>query len=385
VGEIDLSPLAVSVQAAGTLLLALMLAQLGRVSTRQYAKRWSLGWTLFFMGLASVRLYIATLEPTTWALYLMFQWGFLVLLWSGCRDLAQRKAITLNRMAWGFPVAAVIAALLTRFIPTFNRLFTIEAAIVVFGALLSFAALGAVEKDRRQRGWLTMRIALVGLIVVYGAYVPLYWLHEHRKPIPILAYSSLADLLVSILLGFGMILVTAEETNFQLRGALEELGAARNRLERKVNTDPLTSALSRHAFHAMQRGDDVAADQLAGVVLMIDIDNLKKINDRDGHAVGDAVIRAAANAIRGRIRADDLLFRWGGDEFVAIVPNSTLEVVERRLAALGDGITTRTVAGEIVEFGLSWGAAEFGPDHQLDEAIRSADAAMYAARARRKI
>ena len=65
----------------------------------------------------------------------------------------------------------------------------------------------------------------------------------------------------------------------------------------RVGSDGLTDALTRHAFHAMPHG-------MKGVVIMIDVDNLKQINDISGHAAGDAAIRAVANAVRNRIRAE---------------------------------------------------------------------------------
>src|SRR5437763_16436634 len=106
-----------------------------------------------------------------------------------------------------------------------------------------------------------------------------------------------------------MIVLTAEEANLELEDA-------KSRIERKLHIDPLTEALNRHAFHSMQHGDEVETEGvLSGVLVMIDVDNLKGINDALGHAAGDAVIRASANAVRMLIRADDLLFRWGGDEF----------------------------------------------------------------------
>jgi diguanylate cyclase len=175
-----------------------------------------------------------------------------------------------------------------------------------------------------------------------------------------------------------MVLVTAEEANVDLRHALEELSLARNILARKLNIDPLTDALNRHAFHSMQKGEDVAAESLSGVVIMIDIDSLKQINDSDGHSAGDAVIRAAANAIRGIIRADDLLFRWGGDEFIAIVPNSTVATVEERLEPLCQPIVVPH--GRDISFHLSWGSAEFGPNRPLEAAMKLADERMYESR-----
>ena len=57
-------------------------------------------------------------------------------------------------------------------------------------------------------------------------------------------------------------------------------------------------------------------------VVMADVDRLKRINDAEGHEAGDEAIRSVANAIRKRIRADDLLFRWGGDEFLVVMPQS---------------------------------------------------------------
>jgi diguanylate cyclase (GGDEF)-like protein len=207
--------------------------------------------------------------------------------------------------------------------------------------------------------------------------VPLYAYFTHVRKFEFLEYSSLADLFVAVILGFGMIVVTAEEAN-------RELDEAKSRVEQQLHIDPLTEALNRHAFHSMQRGDEVqTADALSGVVVMIDIDNLKKINDALGHAAGDAVIRGAANSVRMLIRADDLLFRWGGDEFVAVIPNSTLATVRERLAPLADGITARVSAsGPPVRFNISWGGAEFGDQCSLDKAMKMADQEMYESRSR---
>lgn len=375
--QLDFSPLAVSVQALGTLLLALMLAQLGRISARRYARRWAAAWGLFFLALVCVRLYIYTDEPLTWAAYLLFEWGFLALLWSGCRNFVKLPDIANHLLAYGVAAAALLAALMTRFAPTFNSLFIGQAAIVAAGAIACIITLYRITPDRRDYGWRTLRLALILMALVYGSYIPLFAVHEYVRYLPILRASSLADLMVSIGLGFGMILVTAEDANTELRETLSALAQVRRRLEKKLNTDPLTNALNRHAFHSMQRGDDVSADQLAGVVLMIDIDSLKAINDKAGHAAGDAVIRAAANVIRAIIRADDLLFRWGGDEFVAVIPNLNLEIVAARLRALNAGGVARLPDGRELPFGLSWGGAEFGPNRALDDAMRDADGRMY--------
>jgi len=373
VGKIDFSGLAVTVQAIGTLLLAIMLAQLGRIFRRSYAGRWAIGWGAYFLGLLSVRLYIQYESRAFWVAYLVLEWIFLYLLWAGCREILKGERMEFRHASYAIPTAVVVATVLARFIPSFNDLFIVQTAIVAFGATASFVTL-----NRRRdcaTGCSIMRVSLVVMAALYFAYIPAYAYYTHVAKFPLLEYSSLADLFVSVILGFGMIIVTAEEANM-------ELEEAKARAELKLNIDPLTEALNRHAFHSMQHGDEVQTDgELSGVAVMIDVDNLKGINDKFGHAAGDAVIRAAANSVRTLIRADDLLFRWGGDEFVAIIPNSTLATVCERLAPLSDGIMARvSPSGPPLRFSISWGGAEFGDRTSLDSAMKAADQAMYRTR-----
>lgn len=381
---IDFSPVAVSFQAVGTLLLSLMLAQIGRIFAWRYARTWAMAWFAMFIALAAVRVYINTEDPLTWLAYLVGEWAFLLLLYSGCRELACDVPFNLRYALYAMPVAVALAAVMTHIADSFNDLFIAQAAIFAAGVLASFTILRLTPPERRSAGWRALRLALGLLALLYAAYVPLYFIHTQLRHVQSLEYSSLADLLLAIFLGFAMICVTAEEANRGLKDALGELEEVRSQLEQKLQTDPLTEALNRHAFYSMQRGDEIAMDgALSGVVVMIDVDNLKRINDEIGHVAGDAVIRATANSVRTLIRADDLLFRWGGDEFVAIVPNMNVDAVRERLEPLGDGIQARVSAsGPLMRFHISWGAAEFDVDRSLDQAIKVADKEMYATRAR---
>jgi diguanylate cyclase (GGDEF)-like protein len=379
VGQLDFSPLAVTVQAVGTLLLALMLAQLGRVFGRSYATRWAIGWGAFFLGLLSVRMFIFTANPAWWTPYVVLEWVFLFLLYSGARELVRSAKFDVQPMLYAIPLAITIGAVITHFAPSFNDLFSLQAAIIAAGTATTFVVLRRAPAACCSAGCRIMRAALLSMSLLYASYVPLYIYYTHVHPFPLLEYSSLADLLASAVLGFGMIVTTAEHANRELKDAMRELDYARSAIEQKLHIDPLTEALNRHAFHAMQRGDEIdTRNSLVGVVVMIDVDNLKFINDAMGHAAGDAVIRAAANAVRLLIRADDLLFRWGGDEFVAIIPNLTLATVSERMAPLTEGITARVSAsGQPVRFTISWGGAEFDATTPLDRAMKLADQRMY--------
>ena len=113
-----------------------------------------------------------------------------------------------------------------------------------------------------------------------------------------------------------------------------------------------------------------AGDRLA--VLMIDLDGLKAVNDLCGHAAGDALLRLGAEVIRANVRHDDVVTRWGGDEFlVNLWDVDTASAALQRLAEALDGRF-----GVRASVGLGYGLA--------DDAIRQADAAMYAAKAARR-
>jgi diguanylate cyclase (GGDEF)-like protein len=384
VNTIDFSPVAVSFQAVGTLLLSLMLAQIGRIYAWRYARAWALAWFAMFIALLAVRGYVYDPSPLMSISYLIGEWAFLILLYSGCRELASGAPLNMRYVGYSTPLLIATAAVMAHFAPSFNDLFTVQAAIVAAGILASWLILRLTPERRRSTGWRTLRLALVLLALLYALYVPLYFIHTHLREVDFLPYSSLADLLLAVFLGFTMVLTTAEEANRGLTEALSKLEEAQAQLEQKAHTDPLTEALNRHAFYSMQRGDDVVAmdGALSGVVVMIDVDNLKRINDEIGHVAGDAVIRATANAVRTLIRADDLLFRWGGDEFVAIVPNMNLDAVRERLGPLDDGIQARiSASGPTMKFHISWGVSEFDPERSLDQAIKIADQEMYATRA----
>jgi diguanylate cyclase (GGDEF)-like protein len=336
----DFSPVAVTFQAIGTLLLVLVLGQIARTFSWRYARSWAWAWAAMFVAIMAVRIYISTGQPWPWWLvYLLAQWVFLALLFAGCRDLVEHP-LPLQLLGYLTPLAVAVAILIVVAAPDFGALFMVEASIVTVVAVGCYLTLGRIT--RHGVGWHMMRIPLALMAILYFAYVPLYAFQRRGITIPYLDSSSLADLLAAVLLGYGMVLIAAEAAQRELSDAVS-------------------------AFHAMPR-------EMHGVVVMADVDHLKRINDAEGHEAGDEAIRSVANAIRKRIRADDLLFRWGGDEFLVVMPQSPLELVTQRFATLHDDITTPRG----ITCTVSWGAASFPNSHAIDEAIREADRMMYA-------
>lgn len=156
-------------------------------------------------------------------------------------------------------------------------------------------------------------------------------------------------------------------------------------LARLANQDDLTSLPNRRRTLELAN-DAFAAARREGVqltVALIDLDHFKQINDRFGHAVGDFVLKEFASLCRSLLREGDAVGRWGGEEFLVLLPRTTLDValsvVERVRSA------AQTIGGEYLDSGLrvslSAGlATNEGDPARIEEIISKADAALYTAK-----
>jgi len=111
------------------------------------------------------------------------------------------------------------------------------------------------------------------------------------------------------------------------------------------------------------------------VVAFLDVDGLKTVNDDQGHAAGDRLLRAVADSLRRGLRSYDLLLRYGGDEFVCALSDTDIRNAERRLGEVAGGL--KAVPGRI---SVSWGLAELRSHETRERLVARADAALYAFR-----
>lgn len=119
----------------------------------------------------------------------------------------------------------------------------------------------------------------------------------------------------------------------------------------------------------------------SGALLLIDVDRLKAVNDTRGHGAGDVVLRRVAEAMRGRVRATDVVARLAGDEFAVLLPNAEPE----EAIALGRALIAKLAGEEVAGWGvsISVGVAAFGGDDEkgtTEDVMATADAAMYEAK-----
>jgi diguanylate cyclase (GGDEF)-like protein len=186
----------------------------------------------------------------------------------------------------------------------------------------------------------------------------------------------------------GVLLLLGALVYSRLRGRERLLSERRERLRRESEQDPLTGLGNRRAFEARMRA---IADppSPAGALLLLDIDRFKQINDRYGHASGDVVLIEVARRIQACLRRDDLVVRWGGEEFLVHVSAMGAEqalILARRIL--------ERIAGEAIEvsngslrttasLGLCMdGLPGSGQGLHWEERLRLADLALYAAKSR---
>lgn len=113
-----------------------------------------------------------------------------------------------------------------------------------------------------------------------------------------------------------------------------------------------------------------------------DLDLFKHVNDRYGHAVGDDVLRAVGERMRENLRAEDLAVRWGGEEFLLMLPETELEEAAQVADKIRRAVAERPIPGDDckVSVTISFGVARFDGRESLGELVRRADDAMYRAK-----
>jgi diguanylate cyclase (GGDEF)-like protein len=160
---------------------------------------------------------------------------------------------------------------------------------------------------------------------------------------------------------------------------------AERRMESIAHTDALTGLLNRRSMEQRlrQAANGFQATGRPFSLVMADVDRFKQINDDFGHAAGDRVLRAVAALLGERLRSHDALARWGGEEFLVLLPETDLatacEVADRLRASAETRLAT--TAGLDRPVTLTFGVAVFDKPMRVDACLKKADEALYAGKA----
>jgi diguanylate cyclase (GGDEF)-like protein len=236
------------------------------------------------------------------------------------------------------------------------------------GLLLAAIFASATQPPRRA--------ALVLVAVGATGVAPLlYGSMSGERPIAVAA---------EILLWWGLAILAMLWTA-RTRALRQQLQRERQRAHELAREDALTGLGNRRALEealAHEAARAARTDETVGV-LLVDVDRFKSINDVYGHAAGDACLRSIAEALLGAVRAADSCFRWGGDEFVVLLPATDL-VATREAAARAAASVADRRAPDGAPMSASIGCAELRGDITVDEVFAAADADLLAAKAARR-
>jgi diguanylate cyclase (GGDEF)-like protein len=394
-------------QAATVLLLVVLFVMLRRYADRRaYFYAWSNSWVALAAALTVLVLrYIllphllggpapedALLVRTSYFIYQFSKFAFLILLLRGTLLYIGGLAdppLGYVKLLWAVAGAvALVSVILTR--DAVGVLFWQSAAnLVMFGWCA--AVLLLLPRARHSLGTRTMAVVLLLNVGLWFCYVLAFTFHFFPRfgvGGPIWNFFSgrntFFDLILEMLLAFGMVLVLFEDARREIDSAHRELRIAHEQLLRESFLDSLTGAYNRRAFNEGAGLEDARGS--FGALAVFDLDNLKDVNDHHGHKYGDELLRHFANILRAGLRANDKLYRLGGDEFLLVMPRAVASVVEKRVRELIGGAPPLEIQGTDLSFPVraSIGVAAFKSVEQLEAAVHDADRAMYSAKRSRK-
>jgi diguanylate cyclase (GGDEF)-like protein len=174
----------------------------------------------------------------------------------------------------------------------------------------------------------------------------------------------------------------------ELRGEVGRLKGRLAEAENLADRDALTPLLNRRALMRELARIRTFAQRYGSPASLVyfDLDDLKGVNDRLGHAAGDAALKAVAERLLTHVRDSDIVGRMGGDEFAVILVQADQATAEAKAASLA-----RAIEAEPVKFGewsaplhISWGAREITQEAEPEALVAQADAAMYAKKRERR-
>ena len=378
-------------QLAGAVLLLGLFAALLRSHPRPqpYFRQWTVGWAALVVALCGVGAQYAfpqlmaeePLAPRVANLvYQSAKLLYVACLLAGTLNFVRGVRSRLF-MRWAIPTAlayALISTLLSG--PFLNAVMVFQAPLLVVPFLACAWLLLRFSRSRgtlgsRTTGLVFLSVAVLWVLYTIGFAVEGYqpWQASYGAFHFLLQYNSFFDLILQILLGYGMVVLLMEDVSRESEDARSQLALAHDRLLQLSLYDPLTGALNRRAY---DEGTGLEAlGGRFGTALMLDMDKLKLMNDTRGHAAGDALLRRLVETLRRCVRPLDRVYRWGGDEFLLLFPAALPEEVVPRI---------REALRTVPDLEVSIGAARFAGTQDLPNAIERADRAMYEEKARNR-
>jgi diguanylate cyclase (GGDEF)-like protein len=371
-------------QSAGTALLFIVFVLLYQKIRRRAFLDWIASWAFLLVGLTALFLLPSFGHRRSFFFVLnsCFVAHALLLLRGVRRFRDERIPSRTRELLWIFPVLAlswwtsVEQGLVARATPI-----VLATGIAYLATAASFAI---------GRGSPAGRVILSGSFLLWGmeraglAYATVRFGGPDHVP-SLVQYSAFLAMFLEMMIAAGIIILLFEASQTQLAAEMHQLVSSDQQLKEMGIRDPLTGLFNRHYFNDIIRRELASARRFGTsvAVLLIDVDRFKEINDRKGHAVGDDVLRFVANYLAACVRETDYVFRWGGDEFLIILPRTD----EPSAGAKAEELVRRlpNIPGtDNLQPTLSVGWAVHRSDAEFPITLAEADSRMYQMKLARK-
>ena len=282
--------------------------------------------------------------------------------------------------AWSIAVlvASSVAALLVQWRADLSSdMLAVELPLMA-SSVMQAAVLLPLARVRRMSGLQTACAALAVVALTMGRTLlsgfvlalrgeelnNLYW-----------SFEAIGGLIVCFILAIGELTALLDEVRAELEHANDALSQALEGLEVAAKLDPLTGLYNRYAFYSLV-GEFSERGKMGGSIAIIDLNGLKRINDTFGHHAGDRALLNTAVRLQEVVRQSDYVFRWGGDEFVALLFGMPPDAARERLTHMDPPAALDVPDEPPVQLSVSWGIAPLESD--VDQSLRDADAQLYA-------
>ena len=374
----------VLIQAIGLILVAGLMLPIARVVQGRYLYYWSAGWATLAVGHFCQYVYLTNGSRFLSLLIInhLVQYLFGFLLWAGCRNVAQGEKLRVMQFGAMVPLL-VFAVVGPSLISKLDYLFPFHAVIIATLLTLAFLTVSRVTPRSTSGpsiGLWTIRLAILGLAFLFLHYAIVYSFHLFitDKSLPVyLDYRVLYEVLFEIVLAFGMVILGTDRMREELEAKNQLLAEAAKEQSLVARLDSLTGLNNRRAFEELLVNSMMQPS--FGSMAVIDMNDLKRLNDDHGHAAGDGALKILARGLRVHFRASDPMFRIGGDEFTLIMQGGSADELHNRMASLEASLHRQRLPGidRPYDLSIAWGVSDYSNSDELTAAFQKADQAMY--------
>ncbi|MGH8128381.1 MAG: diguanylate cyclase domain-containing protein [Gammaproteobacteria bacterium] len=288
--------------------------------------------------------------------------------------------VLMRRPQWAVGIVQTTLAIVALALALASWVFTLQAAMTpglelvnIFPPVLALLVIWMIMVMLFFPGRQTLLIALLGWAVIALPILVYLIVHPHEMWTPrgkdmLIAYGPVALMTVVLL-----------PVQRGLTGKIRRLILERGRMETMINRDPLTRIYNRRITERILQ--DILVEKSPAGVIMFDMDKFKKINDTHGHPVGDRVLQVVATRCKRLLRQYESISRWGGEEFMVVVPNIDALGLQRVAKRFQSAISDSSVepVGQVT---ASFGVTLVQERDNLASLLQRVDQALYQAKRR---